>query len=128
MGENLKQRYIRWQDYRIKQLSFAINLFIGLAVASLGFVINIKLSEKSIDSLSLVIILWAVSILFGVISTIVRLIDFCYTARKIKDKNKFNTFMAKRCGCVTWVTFIFQVVAYMIGAGFFIVEILRYNG
>lgn len=35
------ERYVRWQDYRITQMSFAINLFLGFAVASLAYIINL---------------------------------------------------------------------------------------
>lgn len=38
-------RYVRWQDHRITQLSFAANLFLGFAVASLAYAINLKLEN-----------------------------------------------------------------------------------
>lgn len=127
MDDDSKQRYIRWQDYRIKQLSFSINLFLGFAIASLGFAINLKLAGKVQDSLFLILVIiwWAISAAFGSISTISRLLDFRYTARKIKHGGRFNTFMAKYCGFVTWLTFGVQVSTYFIGACLFVVKVIN---
>jgi hypothetical protein len=122
MDYESKQRYIRWQDYRIKQLSFSINLFLGFAIASLGFAINLLLSGKIQNpaGLRLIIVLWAISALLGSASTITRVWDFRYTARKIKHGGQFNTFMAKYCGPATWATFWCQIVCYAIGSYLFI--------
>lgn len=127
MDDESKQRYIRWQDYRIKQLSFSINLFLGFAIASLGFAINLLLSGKLQDSLELrlIIILWALSAVLGSISTISRLLDFRYTARKIKDESQSNSLTAKYCGYVTWLTFLHQVVFYIIGSCLFLIKAIN---
>lgn len=37
MNDQDKERYLRWQDHRITQLSFSINLFLTFAIATLGF-------------------------------------------------------------------------------------------
>ncbi len=116
-----KERYIRWQDYRITQMSFAINLFLGFAVASLAYVINLKLENKLRGNIpvEISIIWWAISVFFGCVAMMSKLLDYRYTARKIKDGGSFNTFMAKYCGPVTWGVFWVQVVSYAIGAAFF---------
>jgi hypothetical protein len=116
------ERYVRWQNYRITQLSFAINLFLGFAVASLAYIINLKLEQKAHGSIQLetVIIYFAVSALLGCIATMSKLLDYRYTARKIKDGGRFNAFMARYCGPVTWGCFWGQVVSYTIGAYLFI--------
>jgi hypothetical protein len=116
------ERYIRWQDYRITQLSFAINLFLGFAVASLAYAISLKLENKPHSNIPLetIIILWGVSAAFGGIATVSKLLDYRHTAKKIKDGGYFDTFMAKVCGPVTWGCFWVQAVAYAWGAYLFI--------
>lgn len=125
--DEVKKRYIRWQDYRIKQLSFSINLFLGFAIASLGFAVNLLLSGKVQDSLCfrLTIISWAISAFLGSISTVSRLLDFRYTALKIKDEGQFNIRMAKHCGSVTWATFWCQVFCYVIGSCLFLIKTIN---
>ena len=129
MDKDTRKRYIRWQDYRIKQLSFATNLFLSFAIASLGFTINLKLAGKVQDPLFLVPVIeyFGISAVLGAISTISRLFDFRYTARKIKNGGNFNKFMAKYCGFVTWATFYFQVVTYGIGAYLFIIKYIGFG-
>lgn len=117
-----KERYIRWQNYRITQLSFSINLFLGFAVASLGYAINLKLGGGADQAVPLdcIIILWSVSAALGCAATVSRLLDYRYTAKKIKDGGGFNTFMAKWSGPVTWGCFWLQILAYTVGAYLFI--------
>jgi len=123
--EDHKERYIRWENYRITQLSSSISLFLGIAVASLAFVINIKLSDES-HALSLDAILtwYAASAALGCIATLSRLLDFRHTAQKIKEGGAFNTFMAKYCGPVTWGCFWGQVISYAIGSYLFVASVL----
>jgi hypothetical protein len=116
------ERYIRWQDHRITQMSFAINLFLGFAVASLAYAVNLKLTGKTHGSVPLetTILWWAVSAAFGGIATMSKLLDYRHTASKIKDGGCFNSFMAKWCGPVTWGCFWVQVACYAFGAYLFI--------
>ena len=116
------ERYVRWQDYRITQHSFSINLFLSFAVASLAYAINLKFEHKPHGNipLELTIACWGLSAAFGCVATIFKLLDFRYTARKIKDGGGFNTLMAKVCGPITWVGFWVQVIAYSYGAYLFI--------
>ena len=122
MEPEQKERYVRWQDYRVTHLSFTINLFLGFAVASLAYVINLKLEQKPHGSIPIetTIIWWSVSAAFGCIATMSKLLDYRYSARKIKDGGAFNTFMANYCGPVTWGSFWVQVVTYAVGATIFI--------
>jgi len=126
MDANKKERYIRWQDYRITQLSFSINLFIGFAIASLAFVISIKLEGKPHGTIPLetVMVWWTASAVFGCIATLSKLFDYRYTAWKIRDGGSFNTCMAKCCGHITWVCFGVQVVSYTIGAYKFVTGVV----
>jgi hypothetical protein len=125
MDENEKQRYVRWQDYRIRQLSFSINMFLGLAVASLGFAINVRLEDRvPVLIILLPVILWATSVFSGCVATLSRLLDFRHTARKIKDGGELNTFIAKWSGQVTWAAFWAQALTYLIGACVFVFTLL----
>lgn len=122
MEPQQQERYVRWQDYRITHLTFAINLFLGFAVASLAFAISLKLENKSHSSIPFdtTIIWWSVSAAFGCVATMSKLLDYRYTAKKIKDGGSLNSFMAKWCGHITWSSFWIQVVAYSVGAYLFI--------
>ena len=116
-----KERYVRWQNYRISHLSYSINLFIGFAVASLAFVISLKLSKSIPTSLpiNLIIICWAYSAFVGCAATITKLIDYRCTAAKIKKQTPLNTKIATYIGSITWGLFWSQIIAYMAGSYFF---------
>jgi len=117
---------VRWQNYRITQLSFSINLFLGFAVASLAYVINLKLGESSLNPDILVFIIkwWAWSAALGCAATVCRLLDFRYTAKKIRNGGKFNGFMARILGPITWGMFWGQILTYVGGAYYFISSII----
>ena len=126
MDAEQHERYVRWQDYRIKQLTFIINLFIGFAIASLAFAINVKLDGKPHSGIPIepTIIWWALSASFGSFATIVRFFDFRYTAKKIKDGGWFNSSMAKLLGPVTLLLTCSQIAAYGIGAWLFVLGVI----
>ena len=125
MEPEKKERYVRWQDYRISQLSFSINLFLGFAIASLAYVINLKLGKSSLNPDILVFIIkwWSWSAVLGCVATVSRLLDFRYTAKKIREGGKFNSFMAKTLGPITWGMFWGQILTYVGGAYYFISSI-----
>lgn len=123
MDQEQKERYVRWQNYRINQLTFSINLFLGFAVASLAYVVNLKVTNTlglNKADLSLAIYWWSSSALAGSIATLSRLLDFRYTARKIKDSSASDKRKAKIFGQVTWGFFWVQVIAYLAGGYWFI--------
>ena len=126
MEPDQRERYVRWQNYRVTQLSFATNLFLGFAVASLAFVINIKLENKShgVIPIDALIVWWAACAVLGCIATISKLLDYRFTALKIKDGGAFNECTAKYCGLVTWGCFWGQVSTFAIGAYLFITGIV----
>ncbi len=127
MEPGQKERYVRWQNYRILQLSFSINLFLGFAVASLAYAINLKLSSNlgNPDLLIFIIKWWSWSAAFGCLATVSRLLDFRFTAKKIKFGGGFNAFMSKWLGTVTWGAFWGQLLTYVGGAYFFISGIVN---
>lgn len=122
MDQAQKDRYVRWQHYRISQLSFSINLFLGFSVASLAYAISLKLGKDCYQVLpmDLIIILWSVSAALGSVATVSRLLDYRYTAKKIKEGGDANAFMARLLGRVTWCSFWGQVLIYVAGGYFFI--------
>jgi hypothetical protein len=126
MDSEQKERYVRWQDYRINQLSFSINLFLSFGVASLAYAINLKITKVagvSQSEIVLSIYWWSASAVLGTIATLSRLLDFRYTARKIKDSSESDKCKAKMLGKVTWSTFWAQVMTYLIGGYQFITKV-----
>jgi hypothetical protein len=127
MDQEQKERYVRWQNYRINQLTFSINLFLGFAVASLAYIINIKINSPSNNgnaALFLPVYLWSASAVLGTVSSLTRLLDFRYTARKIKDNNACDKEKAKFFGKLTWGSFWAQVITYVIGGYAFIANVV----
>lgn len=118
MEPRKRERYIRWQNHRISQFSFSINLFLSFGVASLAFAITQKLADDSkiSESIDTVILWWACSCAFGCLATLSRLLDFRYTARKILAPSFANKFVAKYSGAVSWSSFWLQVGSYVVGA------------
>ena len=129
MTPEQRERYVRWQNYRVSQLSFSINLFLSFSVASLAYVINLLLSSaKDNATLKCVLIIWAISAGVGCIATVSRLLDFRYTALTIKSPNSCNTFLAAHLGKVTWAMFWVQIILYPYGAYYFINNYVLANG
>lgn len=127
MEQNQQERYVRWQNYRINQLTFSINLFLGFAVASLAYVINIKLTAEpnaANHDIFCPIYWWSASAVLGTVASLSRLLDFRYTARKIKDSSEDDKKVAKFFGKVTWGTFWAQVITYVTGGYVFISNVV----
>lgn len=116
MNEDDKERYVRWQGYRIEQLSFSINLFIGLAVASIGFVIS-EIEKTACMDKHYVLLFLAFSLAVGIVATISRLVDFRYTVKKIESGNENLKRLIDCAGKITWISFGLQLSSYLIGAG-----------
>jgi hypothetical protein len=121
-----RERYVRWQNYRITQFSFAINLFLTFGVAALGFSCSL-LKEASLPPpgegwlLRYAIYGFAVSVVCGTLATLSRLFDFRYTALKILKKHSgwrqtTAKFFAAHLGKVSWCMFFLQLAALAYGA------------
>lgn len=122
MDQGERERYVRWQGYRTTQLSFSINLFLGFAVASLAYAINLKLNGTPFpaNTLEPVILAWSASALFGCTATVSKLMDYRYTARKIKYGSSGYKTAAKVFGYITWASFWIELGTYATGAYVFI--------
>lgn len=126
---SLSQRFVRWQAQTIAQLSFAINLFAGLAVAALGFGVSF-LREQSftpdrcyaVAYLGSLVLLGA-SVLCGVAATVTRLLDFRATAKTVRLRQKDATSTdiavagdeAKGLGKATWRLFWALLATFLLG-------------
>lgn len=96
--ESLTIRYNRWHDKQISLLTFLINLFFTLSIATIGFVINNfkddLFSKPIFQSYSLgktASMILIVSVITGVFALFFRLHDFRYTKDKVKyRKLKFR--------------------------------------
>jgi predicted permease len=126
MSDQDRDSFLRWQEYRISQLSFSINLFLGFSVASIAFLV--QHGTKTLTSpptlnqeLMLPVIWWLFSALFGVLATLSRLVDFRYTAKRIRGGRKKYFCLTKMAGHITWVSFGCQIASYCIGIWLFIV-------
>ncbi|PYI94583.1 MAG: hypothetical protein DME97_01005 [Verrucomicrobia bacterium] len=127
MTPDEREKYVRWQDYRITQFSFAINLFLTFAVAALGFSFALIKEAAFIPPpgsgwlLRHAIYGLAASIVFGTLTTLSRLLDFRCTTIKIKKKysdwrQSAAEFLAKWLGPISWSLFYVQLAALAYGA------------
>ena len=85
------ERFIRWQGNTISQLSTALSLLSGLAVAGLGFLFSL-LGEVGFAPTGCYALLFLVALVaffvagvVGVAAVITRLLDFRLTARKVRE-------------------------------------------
>jgi len=120
--KNDRESFIRWQEYRISHLSFSINLFLGLAVASIAFLISQDdsyhlTSKTNIEAL----FWWFLSALFGMFATISRLVNFRYTAKRILSRHKKYFCLTNIAGHITWICFGCGLLSYCLGVLYFIV-------
>ncbi|MDP2158198.1 MAG: hypothetical protein Q8K68_10880 [Nitrospirota bacterium] len=124
-----KGSFIRWQSITIAQFSYAINLILGLTIATLAFQVTLLLNkdfnpvtwQKCIFSLSLLSLL--VSSGCGIWCVINRLRDFRATTKAARlreegaEEDKINHYRAlyKRLGKNTWTLFRWQIGAFALG-------------
>jgi len=123
------ESFIRWQGYTVGQLSFANNLFLTLAIATLGFEMlllrqkgfSLSHSDAQLFVVSLILILS--STFLGSFAVITRLLDFRTTAQIARCREKENdkeTLLhlrqsAKKLSNTTWLLFWLQPGAFCIG-------------
>jgi len=117
----------RWQAILIGQLTYAIDLILGFAVAVLGFQVTLLLNEKFIPVswqrgvFSLSLLLLVVAVLLGIAAIINRLRDFRATTNAARARESGDAILDKyrdlylRLGPITWRLFWCQLGAF--GAG-----------
>jgi hypothetical protein len=136
------ERFIRWQSYTIAQLSFAINLFLGLATAALGFSVSLLIDERFTLHRSAkcffagAMLLQLLSMIFGIAAVITRTLDFRYTTRRTRnvernrraEENKTLRLKVKRLGKGTWFSFWSQIILFVLGVLSLIVSVFATYG
>lgn len=123
-GED-NEKFVRWQGLTISQLTQAVSVVLGLAVAALGFDVTLLMNEKftpvswqkCLFGVALLALL--LSVAFGVWCVINRLRDFRATMKAARDDNSPEAnearALATRFGQRTWALFWWQIGTF--GAG-----------
>jgi hypothetical protein len=131
MGEEnlpLEERFVRWQSQAMRQLSVAINLFVGFAVAGLGFAVSFlrDLSFAPTRCYAVIyllsLVLFGIAVLLGAGATVTRLLDFRSTARRVRlrqiDPTSSElvgvTLETGRLGKATWRLFWFLSATFLL--------------
>ncbi|MDQ3819285.1 MAG: hypothetical protein M3247_05560 [Thermoproteota archaeon] len=123
------ERFVRWQSNTLNQLSFAINLFLGLATAALGFCVSLLIDEKFVPSgrakylFTLALFCQMFSLFFGIVAVITRTLDFRFTARiarnveKSRDEAQTELLRrrVKKLGRITWFSFWAEIGFFVLG-------------
>jgi hypothetical protein len=125
---DLRERLARWDKYRIEQLTFALNLFLGLSVGALAYGVALvredgfALPPRPKKLLFIGLIALAVSTLTGCIAVVSRWLDFKYTAKKLRADGRNETTNSKRYrglnkffGTLTKVLFAVELLGFLIG-------------
>lgn len=133
MAEN---RYARWQSQAIAQLSFAINLLLGLSVGALGFVVALLRDTAFTPSRFYATLFLAASVLLGIATAcglgavVTRLLDFRYTTQKIRKMQTGGSSAetdelysdARALGSATWRLFWALAVCFVLGVAALVVS------
>lgn len=131
------ERYNRWQSLAIGQLSVAVALVSGLAVAGLGAGVSLiqdhdfKLLGSFRHAFIASMVLLMLSALTSCGAVITRTLDFRLTARKVRkakhqDYRKSLTIFGlgpDGYGRATWGFFWFGCVALLLGAMLFVISV-----
>jgi hypothetical protein len=133
-----KGSFTRWQSVTIGQLGYAVNLILGLAVATLGFQITLLLNDEFAPvawqkcAFSLALLLLGTSVFFGIVVVINRLHDFRATMNAAREREKgspatvveeYRTLYGG-LGPRTWLLFWWQVATFGIGAAVTLLSVL----
>lgn len=128
--ERDRERFVRWQQITLQQLSYAINLVLIFAGAVIGFVINAALSERTAltagekGAFLSALILLALSVLLGLSAVVTRLFDFRYTTQTARlDWQRGDAARSEQLrrrtdilGAATWCFFKLQLILFALGA------------
>jgi hypothetical protein len=119
----------RWQDKRIEQLGFSINLILTLSFGALLYTLNEMTESHDLLFMAMGAPCLFVSGLCGVVACVTRLCDFRYMAerehtqpRKPKDSLKRLT---DTLGKATWLLFWFELGLFALGIACVSISALR---
>ena len=127
-----KGSFVRWQSLTIAQLTYSVNLILGLAVAAFGFQVTLLLNEefhpagwqKCAFGAAMLTLLLSIGI--GIWCVINRLRDFRATTRaaRLREKGKPDDEVQpyrdlyKKLGEKTWALFLWQIGTLGVGIVF----------
>lgn len=137
-----KGSFVRWQSLSIGQLTYAVNLVLGLAVAALGFQAALLLNKDFSPAgwqkcaYAAAMFLLTMSIVLGVLVVVNRLRDFRATkdAARLREEGAANSliephrFLYRKLGRRTWGLFWWQVATFAIGVVLTAVALLGVAG
>jgi hypothetical protein len=127
--EEPRGRFVRWQSITIAQLTYCVNLILGMAVAALGFQVALLLNDKFNPiawqkcAFSVSMLLLILSIALGIWCVVNRLRDFRATTKAARmqengkpaeDIQPFRD-LYKKLGEKTWCLFWWQIGTFGVG-------------
>lgn len=132
-----KGSFVRWQSTTIAQLTYSVNLILGLAIAALGFQVALLLNEKfdptgwqkcAFGASMLTLLL---SIGLGIWCVINRLRDFRATTKaarlredgRVEDDIQPYRDLYKKLGERTWCLFWWQIGTFGVGILFAVLAV-----
>jgi hypothetical protein len=117
---------VRWQQQAVAHLSFTINLFIGLATASLGLAFGWMTTSRSVSGSARCLLLVGVSLMLvslfsGCGATVSRLLDFRKTAQVARQREGSATSgeladlrkSTEKLGEATWRLFWLEIGSFL---------------
>jgi hypothetical protein len=135
--------FVRWQHIRRTHFSHTVNLVLTLSIASLGFAVNLMVTQKITptslgkESLSYSLGFLLVAVFVGLATNVSRLVDFRYSAkaargREMKARAEAGTVLtddqksqakdavkhgnwAGCLGVISWCLLIAQLTAFFVG-------------
>ena len=133
---NETTRVQRWQKIAIDQLTYALNLFLVLTIATLGYWFSLLRDEGFMPSATakcfmlLSFLALAGSVVCGLVCIVCRTWDFKGTAQRARGKDDAPTH-DELCGLghVTWGLFYAHLVGFALGVVLLVVTLfLTYGG
>ena len=127
--EKRYDKRVRWQETRIRQMSYVNYLILTLSLAVLGFAIS-PLFEKGVSPsilCKLALISLAASMILGIFCAVCRLEDFrktaritklkCHNDRKVQNNSEIKDLRVctKSLGKWSWVFLRFQIFLFFFG-------------
>ncbi|MDR8394294.1 hypothetical protein NC796_24310 [Aliifodinibius sp. S!AR15-10] len=135
----MSEKFKRWQEKSLKQLTYTINLFLGFSIAILGFEFSLLFKnsfspicfEKFAFSASIFALI--ASAILGSVCVVNRLIDFRITAQITRKKDKNNSDgiddlrnKSNKLGNRTWAIFWGQIALFGLGTILLVTSLLFY--
>ena len=133
---NETTRFQRWQKIAIDQLTYALNIFLVLTIATLGYWFSLLRDEGFMPSATakcfmlLSFLVLAGSVICGLVCIVCRTWDFKGTAQRARGKDDAPTRDELRgLGHVTWGLFYAHLAGFSLGVILLTVTLfLAYGG